>query len=70
MWFSEQIQKRWFRQYPTRLSSHSDKYNKVLGISMSFHTLQKETRVDLELIIIKFSVKRPTVSIQLEQWPG
>jgi hypothetical protein len=70
MWFSEQIQKRWFRQYPACLSSHSDKYNKVLGISMSFHTLQKETHVDLTIFIIKFSVKRLTVSIQLEQWLG
>jgi len=37
---------------------------------MSLHTLQKETHVDLALIVIKFSVKRPIVSIQLEQRQG
>jgi hypothetical protein len=37
---------------------------------MSLHTLKKETQVDLALIVIKFPVKRPTVSIQLEQWLG
>ena len=37
---------------------------------MSLHTLQKETHVDLALTVIKFSVKRQIVSIQLEQWLG